>query len=100
LAIGAAAGLGYLASRVFITHTTPVERIVKTIAEGVHESLDSLHTRVSGPGLITVTLLTIAAKAGADWIKNASFTAETADGDAGPQPQHGSDSTINRKMEP
>jgi ElaB/YqjD/DUF883 family membrane-anchored ribosome-binding protein len=99
LAIGAAAGLGYLASRLLIPRTTPVERIVKTVAEGVHDSLDSLHTQVSGPGLITMTLLTIAAKAGADWIRNASFAAQTADGDAGPQPRHGSDSTMNRKME-
>ncbi|MFO7712809.1 hypothetical protein [Desulfosarcina sp.] len=100
LAIGAAAGLGYLASRVFITRTTPTERIVKTVAEGVHDSLDSLHAQVSRPGLITMALLTMATKAAADWIKNASFTAETADGDAGPQPQRGRDSTINGKMEP
>ena len=42
-AIGAAAGLGYLASRVFITHTTHMERIVEAVAEGVHDSLDSLN---------------------------------------------------------
>jgi ElaB/YqjD/DUF883 family membrane-anchored ribosome-binding protein len=100
LAIGAAAGLGYLAARVFITHTSPTERIVKTIAEGVHDSLDSLHTQVSGPGLITMTLLTIAAKAGADWIRRASFPAETAGGDAGPWPRHRRNSTMNRKLEP
>lgn len=99
-AIGAAAGLGYLASRVFITHTNPMERIVKDLAEGVHDSHDSLNARVSGRGLIKMALLTMATKAAADWIKNASSAAKAAGGDGGPQPPNGRDSTINRRMEP
>jgi ElaB/YqjD/DUF883 family membrane-anchored ribosome-binding protein len=99
-AIGAAAGMGYLASRVFFSRTTPMERIVKTLAEGVHDSLDSLNARVSGPGLIKMTLLTVAAKAATDWIKNASSAAEEKEGDGGHKAPHGRDSTINRKMEP
>ena len=92
-AIGAAAGLGYLASRVFITRTTPMERIVTTLADGVHDSLDGLHARAAGPGLIKLTLLTIAAEAAVDWIKNANSTAEAAEGEAGPPSQNGRDST-------
>lgn len=93
-AIGAAAGLGYLASRLFITRTTPMERIVTTLADGVHDSLDGLHARSASPGLIKLTLLTIATKAAADWIKNASSPAEAAGVEAGPQPHQERDSTI------
>jgi ElaB/YqjD/DUF883 family membrane-anchored ribosome-binding protein len=99
-AIGAAAGLGYLASRVFIPRATPMERIVKTLAEGVHDSLDGLNARAAGPGLIKMTLLAMATKAAAGWIKNARIAAEAAGGDGGPQHPNGRDSTINRKMEP
>jgi ElaB/YqjD/DUF883 family membrane-anchored ribosome-binding protein len=95
-AIGAAAGLGYLASRLFMTHTTPMERIVTTLADGVHDSLDSLHAQVSAPGLIKMTLLTIATKAAADWIRNTRPAAEAEGGDGGPQPSNGRDSTINQ----
>ena len=37
-ALGAAAGLGYLASRMFIRRTTPMERIMRPIAEEVRDS--------------------------------------------------------------
>ena len=88
-AIGAAAGLGYLASRVFIPRTTNMERIVKTLAEGAHDSLDGLNGRVSGPGLINVTLLTMAVKAAGDWIRNANSAADAKGRDGGPQPSNG-----------
>lgn len=99
-AIGIAVGLGYLASRVFITRTTPMERIVKTLAEGAHDSLDGLNARVSGPGLIKMTLLTLATKAAADWIQNTRPAAKAEGGDSGPQPSNRGDATINREMEP
>jgi len=67
-AIGAAAGLGYLASRVFIPRPTPMERIMGPIAEGLRGS-------IGGPGLVQMILLGIATKAAARWIKSAPSTA-------------------------
>ena len=90
LTIGVAAGLGYLASRVFIPRTTPMERIMNSIAGEVRGSLVGL---IAGPGLIKLTLLGIATKAAAGWIKNAAST-EVADGAADPQPQTEPGSTV------
>ncbi|MFO7559499.1 MAG: hypothetical protein R6X10_11770 [Desulfobacterales bacterium] len=97
-AIGTAAGLGYLASRAFTTRATPMERIMGTIAEEVRDSLGGLITLAAGPGLIKVTLLGIATKAAAGWIKNAT-TAGGTSGGACPRPQTGSDSTIDPRRE-
>jgi ElaB/YqjD/DUF883 family membrane-anchored ribosome-binding protein len=74
-ALGAAAGLGFLASGMFRTRATPMERIMNSIAEEVRDSLDGLRAGAAGPGLIKLTLLSIAAKAAASWIKNANSTA-------------------------
>jgi hypothetical protein len=93
--LGAAAGLGYFASRLFLTRTTPLERIMDSIAGQVHDSRSSLLAGATGPSLIRTTLLGIAMKAAADWIKN---TAGTADG-PGPGPQTGGDSTINTSID-
>ena len=98
LALGAAAGLGYLASRMFITRTTPMERIMGSIAEEVRDSLGGLLAGAAGPGLIKVTLLGIATKAAAGWIKNATSTA-VASGGAGPRPQTGRGSTISPRVD-
>jgi len=97
-ALGAAAGLGYLASRMFITRTTPMERIMGSIAEEVRDSLGSLLARASGPGLIKVTLLGIATKAAAGWIKHAASTAVESGG-AGPRPQTGRGSTTSLRVD-
>ena len=97
-ALGAAAGLGYLASRMFITRTTPMERIMGSIAEEVRDSLGGLLAGAAGPGLIKVTLLGIATKAAAGWIKNATSTA-VASGGAGPRPQTGRGSTISPRVD-
>ena len=97
-ALGAAAGLGYLASRIFITRTTPMERIMGSIAEEVRDSLGGLLARAAGPGLVKVTLLGIATKAAAGWIKNAISTGGTRSG-AGPRPQTGRDSTIDPRTD-
>ena len=93
-ALGAAAGLGYLASRMFIRRTTPMERIMRPIAEEVRDSLGSLLAGAAGSGLIKVTLMGIATKAVANWIKKATSTAVTS-GDAVPRPQTGRGSTIS-----
>jgi hypothetical protein len=95
LAIGVAADLGYVGSRVLITRTTPVERIMDSIAGEVRGSLGGL---IAGPGLIKVTLLGIATKAAASWIKNATATA-VASGGAGPRSQTGGGSTISPRAE-
>ena len=84
-ALGAAAGLGYLASQMFITRTTPMERIMGSIAEEVRDTLGGLRARAAGPGLIKVTLLSIATKAAVSWMKNATST-DVASGGAVPRP--------------
>ena len=81
-ALGAAAGLGYLASRIFIRRTTPMERIMRPIAEGVRDSLGGMLAGAAGSGLIKVTLMGIATKAAANWVINATSTAVASDGAA------------------
>ena len=82
LAMGAAAGLGYLASGMFRTRTTPREQIMRSIADEVRDSIGGLHARATGHSLITVTLLGIATKVASNWIKNAASTA-AASGEPG-----------------
>ncbi|MBF0496788.1 MAG: hypothetical protein HQK58_09490 [Deltaproteobacteria bacterium] len=98
LALGAAAGLGYLASRMFIRRTTPMERIMGSIAEEVRDSLSGVLAGAAGPSLVKVGLLGIATKAAAGWIKNATSTDVTS-GDAGPRPQTRRASTIGPRMD-
>jgi hypothetical protein len=78
-ALGAAAGLGYLASRVFIPRTTPMEQIIGPIAREIRHSLGNLIAGAAGPGLIKVALLGIATKAAAGLIRNAASTAVAGD---------------------
>jgi len=87
-ALGAAAGLGYLASRMFIRRTTPMERIMRPIAEEVRDSLGGMLAGAAGSGLIKVTLMGIATKAVASLIKNAITTDEAGSGIV-PRPQTG-----------
>jgi ElaB/YqjD/DUF883 family membrane-anchored ribosome-binding protein len=96
--IGAAAGLGYLASRMFITRTTPMERIMGTIADEVRGSLGGLRVGAAGPGLFRVTLQVIATKAAASLIKQAISTVAANDG-AEPQPQTGCGSANSPKAD-
>jgi len=85
LAIGTAAGLGYLASKMFITRTTPLERIMGSIAEEVRGSLGAVLSGTTRPGLVRATVQHIATKAAAGWVKNIISTAANS-GD-GTQPQ-------------
>lgn len=96
-ALGAAAGLGHIASRMFRTRTTPMERIMAPIAQEVRHSLGNLLAGAAGPGIIKVALLGIATKAAADWIKDSTSPA-SASGDAGPRPRTVRDSTIGTKV--
>jgi ElaB/YqjD/DUF883 family membrane-anchored ribosome-binding protein len=93
-ALGAAAGLGYLASGMFRKRTTPMERIMGSIAEKVRGPLGGMLAGAAGPGLIKVTLLGIATKAAASWIKNAT-SPTVASGSTEPRPQTGRGSTIS-----
>jgi hypothetical protein len=93
-ALGAAAGLGYLASRMFITRTTLGQRIMGSIAEEVRDSLGGLLAQAAGPGLVKVTLLGIATKAAAGWIKHATSPPVASSGN-GPRPRTRRASTIN-----
>lgn len=92
--LGAAAGLGFLASRRFLTRATPLERIMDSIAEQVRDSGGGLLAGATGPALIRTTLLGIAMKAAADWIKNTAGTA----GGSGLGPPTGRDSTVNTSI--
>jgi len=96
-ALGAAAGLGYLASRALIPRTTSMERIMDSIAEKVRDSLGGLLAVAAGPGLIKATLLGIATKAAVNWLKQATSTA-VARGGAEPRPQTARGSTISPKV--
>jgi len=97
LAIGAAAGLGYLASRMLISRATPMERIMGSIAKEVRGSLGGVVAGAAGSSLILVTLQSIATKAAASWIKKA-ISPDAADG-AGPQPRKGRGSTVSPKAD-
>lgn len=79
-ALGAAAGLGYLASGMFKKRTTPVERIMDSIADRARDSLGGVVAGAAGPGLIKMILLGVATKAAAGWLKNATATAVTSSG--------------------
>lgn len=80
VALGAAVGLGYLASGMFIRRATPTERIMRSIAREVRNSLGALRAEAAGPGLIKAVLLGIATKAAAGWIKNTASKAVTSGG--------------------
>jgi len=97
-ALGAAAGLGYLASRMFLTRTTPMERIMRPIAEEVRDSLGGLLAGAAGSGLIKMTLMGIATKAAARWIKSATSTAVASDG-AVTRPQTGRGSAVSPRVD-
>ena len=97
-ALGAAAGLAYLASRMFIRRATPMERIMRPIAEEVRDSLGGLLAGATGSGLIKVALMGIATKAAASWIKNAT-SADVASGGAVPRPQTGCGSAVSPRVD-
>lgn len=73
-ALGIAVGVGFFASRVLQTGTTPMERIMNSLAKEVRYSLGGLHVGASGPSLAKVTLLGIGTKLAAEWIRTAIST--------------------------
>ena len=72
LALGVAAGLGYLAAGMFINKRTPMDRLLDTISDEVRDAASGMIARTAGPGLIKVTLLGIASKAAVNWLQNAA----------------------------
>jgi len=97
-ALGVAAGLGYLASGVFKKRPTPMERIMGSIAEVGRDSLGGLLAGAAGPGLIKVTLLGIAAKSAAGWIKNEALKTAPSGG-PGPRPQTGRGPALSSRVD-
>lgn len=99
LAMGIAAGLGYVASGMFRTRDTPMERVIRSIAEEVHDSLGSGHGGAVGTvGLIKMALLGIVSQTAAGWIKNATSTTSACDG-AGTRSRTAGDSTKNTNVD-
>jgi hypothetical protein len=97
-ALGAVAGLGFLASGMFRTRTTGMERIINSVAGEVRDSLHGLRAIAAGPGLVKVTLLGLATKAAAGWLKHATSTAVSSVG-AAPRPQAGRGSIVSPRAE-
>jgi ElaB/YqjD/DUF883 family membrane-anchored ribosome-binding protein len=97
-AVGAAAGLGYLASRMFIRRTTPLERIMRPITEEVRDSLGGLLAGAAGSGLIKVTLMGIVTKAAASLIRSA-ITSDVASSGVVPRPMTGQGSTAGPRVD-
>ncbi len=93
-ALGAAAGLGFLAAKMLQTRSTPMERIVDSLTEEFRGSLGGLHVGAAGPSLIQMTLLGIATKVATGLIKKTNPSADSSGG-VRPQPQTDSDSTSN-----
>lgn len=71
LALGVAAGLGCLGARILVPRITPIERFMDSIAGDIHGSLGG---PPPPPGLIKLTLLGMATRAAAKWMKNTVST--------------------------
>jgi len=97
-ALGAAAGLGYLSSRMFIRRTTPMERIMRPITDEVRDSLGGLLAGAAVSGLIKVTLMGIVTKAAASLIKSA-ITSDVAGSGVVPRPKTGQGSTADPRVD-
>ena len=73
-ALGIAAGVGFFASGVLRRRTTPMERIMSSIAEEIRGSLGGLQMSAAAPKVAGVTLLGFGTKLAAGWISNAIST--------------------------
>jgi hypothetical protein len=98
VALGAAAGLGYLASVIFRKRTTPMERFMGSMDKQVRHSLGGLLAGAAGPGLIKVTLIGIATKAAMGWIKSAAAPT-VASGGAGAKPRTENSPPMNSRVD-
>jgi hypothetical protein len=73
-ALGAAAGLGYLTSELFLSGTTPRVNAAGSYTDEDHNSPDSRFAVNAGSSLIKATLVSIATKAAVSWITNTLST--------------------------
>lgn len=94
-ALGISVGIGFFASRMLQTRSTPLERIMDSIGEEVRHSLGGLHVGTAGPNLAQVTLLGIGTKLAVQWIRNANSTGVSRGG-VSPASQAEYESTTNR----
>ncbi|MFO7577535.1 MAG: hypothetical protein R6W66_07390 [Pelovirga sp.] len=69
--LGAATGLGFLATGMVRRRTTPRKRLLQLLNASIRSSLSG----IAGPGLVKVTLLGIAARTATHWLKNAPLVA-------------------------
>lgn len=74
--LGTAAGLGYFTSRMIRTRSSPLERVMGSIAEEFGYSRGGRKSKV---GLIKATLVGVATKAAVDWVKSATSRVWTND---------------------
>lgn len=72
--LGAGVGFGFLASKVLIPRTTPMQRIMGSITDEFRGSLGNLipdAVNDSRPGLVSMSLVGLATKAANTWLKKA-----------------------------
>lgn len=74
LALGIAAGVGFFAARALRPRRTPMQRIIRSFAEEVRDSLGGLNVVAAPPGAVKVALLGIGSKLAADWMRKANLS--------------------------
>ena len=72
LVLGIAAGLGYLASGLFIQKRSSMDRLVDIVTDEVRGAASGMVARTAAPGIVKVTLLGIVSKAAVNWLQNAA----------------------------
>ena len=97
LSLGAAAGIGYLASSVFTKRASPLEQIMGPLVEEACASFGGLKPETTKPGLIKLTLIGIVARAAAGWLNDLTLTEEASG--TGPDAHKARDSTANPRAD-
>ena len=77
VAMGIVAGLGYLASGMFIKKKSSMDRLLDVVADEVRGAAGGMVARTAGPGIVKITLLGIASKAAVNWLQNAAVKNKT-----------------------
>lgn len=72
LALGIAAGVGYLASALLVKKRSSMDRLLDLVGDEVRGAAGGMVARTAGPGIVKVTLLGIASKAAVNWLQNAA----------------------------
>ena len=98
LSLGAAAGIGYLASSIIFTkRASPLEQIMGPLVEEACESFGGLKAEAGRPGIIKLTLIGIVARAASGWLNDLTMTKEA--GGTGPDAHKGRDSAANPRTD-